>query len=219
MKRLFLLFITLHFTAAAFSQYEDILVPKNRLMFNLFTVKARQVADGGQKYYPYAFNGLSYHRSLSENGYLRFRFNYFYKEEEREETDPLRTGKFKELEFSAGYQRQFTRFFIKPYLAGDLAIIRNNSLRENTGILIESYEKKDINHFAVGILPAAGLRIETGTALNFAIETNLELLWCKSEGTTFYHVASTVPIKGTVDESGFLARWNPVSALYISLDF
>ncbi len=200
------------------AQYEEILLPQNRLAFNLMSIKAHQVVDEGPRYYPYFFSGLRYKRLIDDN-ILRFTFSYFHKLEETLDIDFSRSGTLKEVEMGFGYQRNFTDYRIKPYVAADLSILMNSAVRKNNGVKDESYEKKVLDKFGIGISPAVGLRFETGSALSFSFETSLQFLMSWKNGITFFHLPYTVPITNEIKESGLYSSWNPVSGIFVTLDF
>ena len=208
----FVLFLPLH------AQYEEILLPENMLSFNIFSVKNREVVDGGQNYYPYLFSGASYKRLIG-NYILRFSFNYFQKLDEHQEAEISSTGNFKEIEIGIGYERAFFDYFIKPYVAADLVYMNNTSIRKNESILGTSYERFEIRTFGMGISPTIGIRIETTKALSFSLETNFQLLMTWEKGTILYWEPDIVPEFVDVENSGFFSRWNPISGLFLTLEF
>lgn len=218
MQRLFIftLFIALFFPLQA--QYEEILLPVNEMSFNVFSFKNREVVDGGPNYYPYFFQGASYKRMIGDH-VLRFSFNYFQKLDEQMDADISSVGNFKGVELGFGYQRTFFEYWIKPYLAADFVILNSTSLRENESVLGKSYEKSDIRSFGMGISPIIGVRFETNTALSFSLETNLQLLMTWENGTIFYWEPDIVPEYIDVANSGFTSRWNPVSGIFLTLEF
>jgi hypothetical protein len=109
------------------AQYEEVLLPENMLSFNIFSVKNREVVDGGQNYYPYLFSGASYKRLIG-NHILRFSFNYFQKIDEHQEADISSTGNLKEIELGFGYQRTFFDYWIKPYVAADFILLNSTAI-------------------------------------------------------------------------------------------
>jgi hypothetical protein len=71
----------------------------------------------------------------------------------------------------------------------------------------------------MGVSPTIGVRFETKTALSISVETNLQLIMTRERGTIFYWEPDIVPEYTDVDNSVFFSRWNPVSGLFITLEF
>ena len=196
----------------------EIELPKNEFSFNLLSLKNRYVVEGGKKYYLNFLHGLSYKRYFNKNA-IRFNFSYFQKIDEIENSQSESDGNFSEIEFGLGYQRGFLNNWIKPYIAVDFKIMGGNLVEERTDILNPSYEKYDINKLGIGISPTFGVKFETKTPLSFSIETNVEMLMYRDDGSVYFWSPAEVPDLSDVNKSGFRSGFNPVAALFISLEF
>jgi len=200
------------------AQNNGLLLPVNQVSFNVFSYKNREVVDGGPGYYPYLFSGASYKRMINDH-ILRFNFNYFQKFDEHLNPEISSTGNYKEIELGFGYQRTFFEYWVKPYLAADIVILNSSATRENESVLGNSYEKSDMRVFGMGFSPIFGLRFETNTALSLSVEMNLQFIMTWERGSVFYWEPDIVPEYTDVNNSEFITRWNPVSGLFLTLDF
>ncbi len=197
---------------------EEIELPKNEFSFNLLSVKNRYVVEGGKKYYLNFLHGLSYKRHFNKNA-IRFNFNYFQKIDKIDNSQSESSGNYSEIEFGLGYQRGFLNSWIKPYIAVDLKIMGGNLVEERNNNLNPSYEKYDINKLGIGISPTLGVKFETKTPLSFSIETNVEMLMYREEGSVYFWSPTEIPDLSDVNKSDYRSRFNPVTAFFISLEF
>ena len=216
----FLIFASvLLLTFPVFAQNQDIELDLNEVSFNLFSVKERQVVKGGQRFYPYFFQGVSYKRRFGTKNFIRSSFNYFQKLDEVKSTDTESKGNFSEIEFGVGYQRVFLNKWIKPYLAADLKILWGHSDQENDDHVIPSFEKFELNDFGMGVSPVIGVLLRTPTPLSVAFESSFDFLMVWQEGTRYFWEPDIVPVQENVKESGYVTRLNPVAGIFITLEF
>ncbi len=218
MKRIFFLLFGFSVVISVAGQYSDILIPQNEVSFNLFSIKKRQVVDGGPQYYPYFFQGISYRRKIRGN-LIRFNFSYFQKLDEVNTALMESQGNFTEIQFGVGYQRNFLEKMVQPYVAGDLIILGGRHEKENETIAGDFFEKIESRHFGIGIAPAVGVRLQATRALSFSLESSVQLLMLWESGTRFHWEPTVVPEYININDSGFEARLNPVSAVFITLEF
>ena len=216
----FLIFASVLFlTFPVFAQNRDIELDLNEVSFNLFSVKERQVVLGGQRFYPYFFQGVSYKRRFGTKNFIRSSFNYFQKLDKVEIPDAESKGNFSEIEFGVGYQRVFLNKWIRPYLATDLKILWGHSDQENDDYLLPGFEKFKLSDFGVGVSPVIGVLLRTPTPLSVAFEASFDFLMVWQEGTRYYWEPDIVPVQENVKESGYVTRLNPVAGIFITLEF
>ena len=201
-----------------FGQYTDLILPVNEVSFTVFSFKNREIADGGQSYHPYFFQGVSYKRKMGTN-FIRSNFNYFQKLEKVESPDNLSQGNYAEMEFGVGYQKNFGDYWIQPYVAGDFSILSSKLLKEKGGGLFDFYEKIDTRSFGMGLTPSLGLKFKTFGPLSFSLETEFEFFVIWEKGSSFYWTPDIVPIYNDVNRRKYSLAWNPVGSLNISLEF
>ena len=218
MKRLILYFLFLWMGSYVFGQYADLVLPVNEVSFTFFSLKNMKIADGGQNYHPYFFQGVSYKRKLGTN-IIRSNFSYFQKLEKVESPDNPSWGNYAEMEFGAGYQRNFGEYWIQPYVAGDFSVLSSKLLKENGGGLFNFYKKVDTHSFGLGLTPSLGLKFKTFGPLSFSLETEFEFLVIWEKGSSFYWTPDIVPIYNDVNLRKYIITWNPVGSLNISLEF
>ena len=216
----FLIFASVLFlTFPVFAQNQYIELDLNEVSFNLFSVKERQVVIGGQRFYPYIFQGVSYKRRFGTKNFIRSSFNYFQKLDKVESPDAESKGNFSEIEFGVGYQRVFLNKWLKPYLAADLKILWGHSDQENDDYLLPGFEKFKLSDFGVGVSPVIGVLLRTPTPLSVAFEASFDFLMVWQEGTRYYWEPDIVPVHENVEESGYVTRLNPVAGIFITLEF
>ncbi|MDX2442295.1 MAG: hypothetical protein QNK30_00720 [Bacteroidales bacterium] len=219
MKYIFIIASTILLTCPLFGQNQHIELDLNELSFNLFSVKERQVVKGGQKYYPYYFQGISYKRRFNTKNFVRSSFNYFQKLDEVSDQDTESVGNFSEIEFAVGYQREFLTQWLRPYVAADLKILWGKSDQENDDRAQPSFENFKMNYFGVGVSPVAGILFKTPTPLSIAFELSFDFLMVWESGTRYYWEPDVVPINEPIEDSGYVTRFNPVAGIFIILDF
>ena len=220
-----LLFILLPLKA----QGDKLVLPLNSMSLNLFSVKQRQIiAEGnayyhdvfqGEKYYPQYFHGVGYARRFKKQNFARFNFNYYQKQDEESKDYVSSEGNFSEIEFALGYQRYFFDFWVIPYVGVDLKVLWGHSNSRFEDFFEPSFTKLNLDEFGYGFTPFLGLKFYTPSPVSFSLETSWDFLRIKEKGNYYYWEPDIVPENLPVENSKSLSRFNPVAALFITLEF
>lgn len=218
MKRFFVLLILVCTIIQAFPQEEEVKIPLNEVSINLFTVKKKQVVDGGPSYYPYFFQGIHYRRKI-ENNLIRVSLGYYQKVDEMESAVMNSFGNFVEVDLAVGYQRLFFQKWIRPYVAGDIVFQITRHDKENETPEEDFYEKYELMEFGFGLAPTLGLRFQVTNVLSFSLETSLQLIMLRESGTLFRWEPGVLPLYADIDNTGLQTIFNPLSAVLITLEF
>lgn len=229
MRYLFIFIVSLLVVLPAKAQNDKLIYPLNAMSLNLFSVKQRQIIGEGNiyygdvfqadKYYPHYFNGVAYNRRFGKMNFARINFNYFQKQDE-ESKDFLSTdGSISDIEFAIGYHRYFFDFWVTPYLGLDLKVAWGHQIKRFEDFSEPSFTKLDMDTFGFGFSPLFGLKFYTSLPVSFALETSMDFMKNREKGNYYYWEPDIIPENSEVDNTGNLTRFNPVAALYITLEF
>lgn len=229
MRYLLSLFVLLFILLPLKAQGDKLVLPLNSMSLNIFSVKQRQIiAEGnpyyhevfqGNKYYPHYFHGVGYTRRFKKMNFVRLNFNYFQKQDEESKDYVSSEGSFSEIEFALGYQRYFFDYWVTPYVGLDLKILWGHSNSRFEDFFEPSFTKLDLDEFGYGFSPFFGLKFYTPSPVSFSLETSWDFLKIREQGNYYYWEPDIVPENQAVDNSKSLSRFNPVAALYITLEF
>ena len=220
-----LLFILLPLKA----QGDKLVLPLNSMSLNLFSVKQRQIiAEGnayyhdvfqGEKYYPQYFHGVGYARRFKKQNFARFNFNYYQKQDEESKDYVSSEGNFSEIEFALGYQRYFFDFWEILFIHFCRHVFTHPSNSRFEDFFEPSFTKLNLDEFGYGFTPFFGLKFYTPSPVSFSLETSWDFLRIKEKGNYYYWEPDIVPENLPVENSKSLSRFNPVAALFITLEF
>ena len=218
MKRFSVLLVLLSTVIPVNAQEADIMVTRNEISINLFTVKNKQVVDGGPSFYPYFFQGIHYKRKI-EDHIIRVTLGYYQRVDELKTSQMNSFGNFVEVDLGVGYQRHFFKKKIQPYLAGDILLQGSRHDKENETPEEDFYEKYEIRVIGFGIAPTLGLRARVSNVLSFSLETSVQLILNKESGTLFRWEPNILPVYADLNTTRLNTFFNPISALLITLEF
>ncbi len=221
-----LLFFVIFPTTA---QNDKLIYPLNAMSLNLFSVKQRQIIGEGNiyysdvfqadKYYPHYFSGVGYTRRFGKMNFARINFNYFQKQDEESKELQSTDGSISDIEFSLGYHRYFFDFWVTPYLGLDLKVTWGHQVKRFEDFAEPSFTKLDTDTFGFGFSPLFGLKFYTPSPVSFAVETSMDFLKVREKGNYYYWEPDIIPVNNEMDNTSNISRFNPVAAIYITLEF
>ena len=218
MKRLPALLLLMFMVIPVFSQEEEVAITMNEVSINLFTVKNKQVVDGGPSYYPFFFQGIQYRRKM-ENNLIRASLGYYQKVDELETAGMSSFGNFVQVDLGVGYQRLFLKKRVRPYVAADIVFQMARHDKENETTTDDFYEKYELRDIGLGLAPTLGLRFQVTNVLSFSLETSIQWILLRESGTLYRWEPNVLPLYEDIQSTGLKTHFNPLSAVLITLEF
>ncbi len=164
------------------SAQEPIVKPtgKNEAGISVFSIKMNYGLSLSSDYYVSFFNGIDYKRHFGLNA-LRLGMNY------RDARDKVigelsGTSHYHENRFSIGYQCEFSKKSIKPYLGVDLIYLFSKSQEEFSGGIWASYSKEDLSENGIGFAPLLGFNFLIFNSVSLSFEGDFEFFDIKIKG-------------------------------------
>jgi hypothetical protein len=206
-------------SSQVFSQNNDLFLRRNKFAINIFSLIRRPVVVDQEAYYPVVFHGIVYTRDLGNGNFVRARFDYFQRNRDRSTETNMDVNLYSDIQMGGGWFYSFGDRMVVPYLGSDLVMTSLLRFSEKGGVDAGTYRKIQSRSLGLSLMPLAGITLQVTSVLSFSLETNVELGYAHEKGTDFTWGEDRVPVEKKIQQSIFLARWNPVSLLSIELSF